>query len=83
MKLLTITFMALPFMLGALTWLQRENDLAFWLFSFWLLASMTCLAWGFFIRRSHLSLAWGCAGVGILQFALMFVLPMIVPHKTF
>jgi hypothetical protein len=83
MKLFSMAFIALPFLFGALTWLLRESDRAFVFFLFWLAASIACLVRGFVIRRQHLPLTWVCIGVGVLQFALMFVLPLFISRKTF
>ena len=70
-KLPSIFFMALPFVFCALTWFLRESDGAVLFFGLWMLASIICLGWGFYIRRSLPSLAWGCVGVGMVQFALV------------
>jgi hypothetical protein len=82
MKLPSIFFMALPFLFCASTWFLRESDRAILFFGLWMLASITCLGWGFVIRRSHPSLAWGCVGAGMVQFALVFILPMITKVRA-
>lgn len=74
--------MALPFMFCVLTWLARESDRVPLFFGCWMLTSIICLGWGFFIRRNHPSLAWGCVGVGMVQFALIFIIPMLTEAKT-
>jgi len=77
MKLPSIFFMALPFVFCAMTWFLRESDGSVLFFELWMLASIICLGWGFYIRRSLPSFAWGCVGVGMAQFALVAILPMI------
>ncbi len=74
--------MALPFVFCALTWFLQDSDRAVLLFMFWMLTSIICLGWGFLIRRSHPSLAWGCVGVGMVQFALVAILPLLTEAKT-
>jgi hypothetical protein len=77
MKLLSIFFMALPFLFCAMTLFFLESDRSVLFFELWMLASIICLGWGFYIRRSLPSFAWGCVGVGMAQFALVAILPMI------
>jgi hypothetical protein len=74
--------MALPFVFCALTWFLRESDRAMLLFGLWMLASIICLGWGFYIRRSLPSLAWSCVGVGAIQFALVLILPLVAQART-
>jgi hypothetical protein len=74
--------MALPFLFCALTWFLRESGGAILYFSLWMVASIICLGWGFYIRHSHPSLAWRCVGIGMVQFALVLILPLLTPAKT-
>jgi hypothetical protein len=82
MKLLTTFFMTLPFLFCALAWFLPEGDRAIFFFGLWMVASITCLGWGFFIRHSYPSWAWGCVGVGMVQFALVAILPMLAQARA-
>jgi hypothetical protein len=45
-------------------------------FTIWMLATLLCLVWGFFIFYRYRRLAWGCFAIALLQ-VILALLPLI------
>ncbi len=70
---LTIFVLLLPVMIFVSTLLATQGTHTFHpvLFFLWLLSSVNCLVWGFYISRRSRLLGWLCVGVGVIPLIMM------------
>ena len=85
MKAISWSFIVLPTVLLPLVLMLSENDIGngigyvfAWL---WILSSIGCVVWGFYIMRRYRGLARACLAVGFLHVALVVLLPLLARAK--
>jgi len=79
MKSTTAIVLTAPPVCMVVTMMAEDLAAAFALV--WLLCSILCLAWGFYVSPQHRSMGWTCVGFGLIQFGLL-LLPFFLPPRV-